>query len=125
MNTLITTLLLFTFLGVSSAYFCWDCSSDDFQDGATCADPFAKADSDLIKRQCSGDCFKEVITFGDGGVQYRRGCDACTKGCSTVGTTRTCRECCLGQLCNSADNVHVNQVAAIVTSCLATLYYFL
>nr|XP_054756904.1 uncharacterized protein LOC129262969 [Lytechinus pictus] len=125
MKYLIATLILFTLLGISSAYYCYVCESDDYFNGATCADPFAKGDSALAKRQCSGDCFKEVITYEDGRQKYRRGCDACSDECSTVGTTRTCRHCCYGQLCNSATSVRFNSVAMLLTSCFATIYYFL
>ncbi|XP_041466001.1 uncharacterized protein LOC121416575 [Lytechinus variegatus] len=125
MKYMVPALLIISFLGVTSAYHCWVCDSEnDYFDGATCADPFFKGDQSLAKQQCSGDCFKEVSTDANGNKKYRRGCDACTEGCTTVGSVTTCRYCCYGMVCNGATNVRVNLIAAIVTSSLATLYYF-
>ncbi|XP_071500450.1 uncharacterized protein [Diadema antillarum] len=126
MKLLLATALLCACVGLGSAYFCWECDSDEaYAEGSTCSDPFYWDDSALAKRMCSGACFKEITTHSDGRQSYRRGCDACVEECTTIGASRTCRSCCRGDLCNSAPSWSVNKLVLLVSSIGAAVFCLL
>ncbi|XP_001180492.2 uncharacterized protein LOC115926014 [Strongylocentrotus purpuratus] len=125
MKTFITLFVLAVCVAPLYALDCYTCGFVSGFGGEVCKDTFdiasLNSSSDVTTSTCSGSCAKTVVTVNGEVTAVTRSCSgACTAGCISFFGIKTCTNCCTGEYCNGATNVHMS-IIAIMAALLVAL----
>ncbi|XP_041483668.1 uncharacterized protein LOC121430467 [Lytechinus variegatus] len=125
MKTLITLFILAACIAPLYALDCYSCRYDaEVSGGSVCQDKIDNStlvsSSEVSTETCTGQCSKSVFKVGNEVTSLQRSCvAACSTGCVTLFSLKTCTYCCSADYCNSATNVQMSIIAMMVALLLS------